>query len=159
MVQTDLALVCVKPNARPRHLSPEAGRVAAGGIADGLIRGGMDASDREGIIDDILKVYRDHMDGYQLAKALDRNCHWDCDLDIAETLDRFPGAISDLLDVAIKKWAEENPMEPPHPNGTTVKTPHGAGPIEEIYAHTPHSFLVLIEGRRLIVAFEDVSLA
>lgn len=159
MTQADLALICAKPNVRPRRLSPEAGRVAAGEIADELIRGGMETeTEREEIIDDILGVYRDGMDGYQIAKALDRKS-WDCDLNMVEMLDGLPSAISQLLDVVVKKWAEENPMEPPHPDGTVVKTPHGIGPIESVYADKPHSFLVLIDGRRLIVAFEDVSLA
>jgi len=136
-------------------------REAATGIVRAMIKSGaLVATEESGSIDDIVRVTQcdRHLDGYQIARELEKQRHWDCDFSIAECLDSFSAECHLALEVAEKVWAAENPMPPPFAAGTVVKTPHGAGPIERIYEYGPAKYIVLVDGRHLIIPFEDVYL-
>jgi len=97
-----------------------------------------------------------HMDGYELAKALDVNCGWiPTALDV-EILDGFRDLLRDELRQACIAWARDNNIEPPMPVGTMTTK----GEITGIYAHDGACYEIREPGdtnptRRLIVRFED----
>jgi hypothetical protein len=153
-----LSLTCATPNKRPIVITDTMARVAAEIIADRL---GSDYGDREGIIDDILHVtrYNRSMDGFQIARELSNQHFWECLMETAETLDDFSRMCEVELHKAEKQWSAENPMEPPFPIGALVKTRHGVGAIERIYECAIASYIVPIDGRNLIIRFEDCEAA
>ena len=153
---SELPLVCAMPNKRPRVATEAMRRDAAESVVADISG---DIGNKSEAVDDILAVTRrnQHMDGYQIARELERCKHWDCDMEIAEALDGFASACSMAVYEAQKKWAAENPIEPPFPVGTTVKTPHGVGAIDRVYEHGPHQYVVPLKGMMLVINFEDVS--
>ncbi len=109
-------------------------------------------------------------DGYELAKALDDYCHWDCNLTIAEALDNFSHYASNEVAQAEKEWVERCSIQPPIPLGTRVKLLRGGetGTLDEVYTHGAAKYCVKIDGdpeakaptkARRIVNFEDVAAA
>lgn len=154
-----LPLICSPPNARPTKLSDAMLRQAAEHVMRQFVKDGtLRESDLDGAINDLLEVtyYDRNMGGYEIAKGLERNHHWDCTRDMLEVFDEFSDQCADLLTQAEKEWALENPMEPPFQTGETVVTPHGVGPIEKIHEYGPAKYVVGIKDRHLIVNFEDV---
>ena len=110
----------------------------------------------DGDAETIAKNYRHPMDGYQLARELDRHEYWDLTMDDVEELDRMGGIIDSLLADAEKKWFSENDIQPPIPIGATIRE----GVIDGIYQHAPARYLVkehgcAQDGRFLIVMFEN----
>ena len=110
----------------------------------------------DGDAETIAEHYRHPMDGYELARELDRSAGWDLTMPDVEELDCLSGIVSDLHSKAEKKWAEENDIQPPLPIGSTITQ----GVIDGIYQHAPARYLVketgdTQEGRFLIVKFED----
>lgn len=105
---------------------------------------------------DVAKEYRSHIDGYELAKALESNCHWCiCAADVA-ALDCVDMDVREIHQVACLAWAKEHNIQPPLPIGTLTTK----GEIVSIYEHDAACYLVrapneTIESRRLIVRFED----
>jgi len=107
-------------------------------------------------------------DGYELAKALDSHCHWDCNLMIAEALDNFASYADSEVVRAEKEWVTRCAIEPPYPLGTRVKLNRSgeAGILDEVYTHGHAKYCVKIDGdpqakaptkSRRIVNFEDVA--
>lgn len=107
--------------------------------------------------DDITRVYRQGMDGYAIAKALDDSCYWDCDMPIVEALDTFDTEVRGAHRKLCIAWASENNIQPPLPIGTQITI----GEITGIYEHDAAYYEVRVTGetndkRRRLVRFEDV---
>lgn len=104
----------------------------------------------------IARNYRHPMDGYQLARELDRNEYWDLSMSDVEELDNLSAVVASLLTAAEKKWFSENDIQPPLPIGSTIRE----GVIDGIYQYAPARYLVKEsgcsqDGRFLIVKFEN----
>lgn len=123
----------------------------------------------EGLAEDIAKHYERHMDGYELAKVLDRWEYWDTSRDDADRLDSIVESVERRLREAEAAWEQAYNIQPPYPVGTKVKIPrHGVGEITGIASkHYPACYLVKPEGqddaatgeRRYIIKFEEAVLA
>ncbi len=110
----------------------------------------------DGDAESIAENYEHPMDGYQLARELDRNTHWDLTMSDVEELDCMHGIVDRLHGEAEKKWFAENDIPPPLPIGATIKE----GVIDGIYEHAPARYKVketgcTTAGRFLIVKFEN----
>ena len=104
----------------------------------------------------IANHYRRHMDGFELAKELDKYASWDTTRDDMDALDEVDYLVDRAEGLAVKAWAEEFKPEPPLPIGTRVKQ----GVITRIYEHTPATYCVKEDGctndtRSLLIKFED----
>jgi hypothetical protein len=160
-MQGTLTLMCATPNKRPRRVTDEMALTAALEVAEELMRHHNVNGPAEEIAEQILDVTRyDRLaDGYEIGRDLERRYCWDMSRDLVEALDSFSSYCSNELDRAVKKWGEENPMEPPFPLGTKVETRRdGIGVLAEISKYSPATYLVKvarIENGLLNVAFED----
>lgn len=145
---------------RPKF-SPTLARYAAEDIVGELVKNGLlEQVAAEDAVDDIVKHGRQHMDGYELAKALDDYAHWDCCFEMVEILNGFGWAVSSQIDRAEKDWAKLTSPQPPHPMGTRVKLFRDErGTIDGIYDHGAAKYLVKVDGApgngRRIINFED----
>ena len=153
---------------RPVTLSPERATAAAAKVVDRLIAQGMlDAHERTDAIRDIREVAHLHMDGYELAKALDDRCYWDCTRAMVDVLDTWELAAQEEMDSQEAEWAAANGMQPTIPNGTRVRLGDGrTGVVEKVYPHKAAYYAVRIDGdpkagppsnRRYIIPFEKVT--
>tara|TARA_R110000772_G_scaffold118792_2_gene224576 strand:- start:107 stop:535 length:429 start_codon:yes stop_codon:yes gene_type:complete len=104
--------------------------------------------------------YRYPMNGMELAITLARREGWDygCELDeeLIEDFDAIDMDVAALHKVAVKKWFEENDIQPPLPIGTQIKQ----GQIDGIDEYGIARFKVKRpedEGKQrwLLVNFED----
>lgn len=106
---------------------------------------------------DLARVYRGaHMDGYELAKALDSVCGWLPTAQDVETLDNFSVAIRKAHRDVCTTWAQVYNIQPPLPVGTMTTQ----GEITGICAHDAACYEIRRPGdtepsRRYIVRFED----
>lgn len=104
----------------------------------------------------IAASYQHPMDGYQLARELDRRASWDLTMADVEELDCMSAIVSDLHREAERQWvAEFNPL-PPLPVGAKIKE----GVIAGICTHSAARYKVkepdcAVEGRYLLVRYED----
>lgn len=151
--------------ARPKF-SPDIARAAAAEIVDDLIRNHLlEADQRDDSTADLAEHGRQHGGGYEIAKTLDTYAYWDCDLQMAEVLDGFGSACSNLIRAAEKEWFARTSPQPPYPMGTRVKLARGdIGTIDGIYDHGSAQYLVKVDGdkdakaphhSRRIINFED----
>lgn len=104
----------------------------------------------------IARVYRHPMDGFCLAKELDRREFWDTSREEADELDAVEMMVSRSLHAAEKDWFEANAIQPPLPVGAMTTR----GVIAGIYEHKPAYYLVkengcTQDGRHLLIKFED----
>lgn len=104
----------------------------------------------------IAKFYCRGMDGFELAKELDRSAYWDTTREDMEALDEVDVLIDRAEAEAVKVWAEEFKPQPPLPIGTRIKE----GVITGIDEHTPACYLVKQDdcsddSRRRIIKFEN----
>lgn len=109
---------------------------------------------------DVAKVYRSHMDGYELAKELESRCYWDISVMDVNDLDCMDSEVREIHRSACLAWAKEHDIQPPLPIGTMTTR----GEITGIYDHDAACYLVRKSGetnesRRLIVRFEDARAA
>lgn len=149
---------------RPTRLTPEMALRAARAIAIELKKAGEIDCPVEEAAADIAKHGRRHMDGYELAKALDDYAHWSCKMGTAEVLDGFSGTADEEIKAAQQEWAEANSVKPPFPVGTRVIARWGredhAGTIDEIFTHGVAQYCVKADTEtgtsRMVVNFEDV---
>lgn len=101
--------------------------------------------------------YQHPMDGYELARELDRYAGWgDLNMQDVEELDCMRSIVDRLQREAEKKWFAESDIQPPLPIGATIKQ----GVIVDIYKHAPARYSVkengcTKDGRYLLVKFED----
>lgn len=106
---------------------------------------------------DLARVCRSvNMDGYELAKCLDRMCGWQPTAQDVETLDSFGCDLREALRHACIAWARDCNVQPPLPIGTMTMQ----GEITGIYAHDGACYETRRPGdsnptRRYIVPFED----
>ena len=110
----------------------------------------------QGNVDDLADTYSHSMDGYDLAKQLERECFWDVSRDQMEQLDEMECIVDDLYRSAEKAWFEDNDIQPPFPVGTKIKE----GVIKGIYEYMPAYYQVkkygcTDEGTHLLIKFED----
>ena len=110
----------------------------------------------DGDAETIASHYRHPMDGYQLARELDRYCGWEPTMSDVEELDCMSSIVGDLYRKAEKEWGAAYPMQPPFPVGAAIKE----GVIEGIYEHQPAYYRVKENGctrdkRWLLIRFED----
>jgi len=104
----------------------------------------------------IAQHYRRHMDGFELAKELDKYAYWNTTRDDMEALDEIDYLVDRAEELAVKAWAEEFNPQPPLPIGTRVKQ----GVITRIYEHSPATYCIKEDGctndtRSLLIKFED----
>ena len=123
----------------------------------------MGVADIDGTAESICAEYLYPMDGFELAKKLDRYQSWDTSREDMELLDELDLHVSRSLRKAEKEWFERNNVKPPHPIGSRVKWRTITGVVEGIYEHGHGQYLVkpdisTIGDGRYIVNFEDVQL-
>ena len=97
-----------------------------------------------------------HMDGYELAKALDCICYWTPTAQDVETLDNFGCDVREAHRQVCIAWARDNNVLPPLPMGTITTQ----GEITGVSSHSPACYEIRKPGdtdptRRYIVRFED----
>ena len=110
----------------------------------------------DGDVDSIVEVYRHPMDGYELAKRLERESYWDISRDEMETLDEVEMSVSAAQRKAEREWFESNDIQPPFPVGTRIRE----GVITGIYDHMPAYYKVKEDGctdpnRSRLIKYED----
>lgn len=112
----------------------------------------------------IAQHYCHPMDGYELAKELDKNACWDTTREDMEALDEVESLVRSALDTAEKQWFAENNIQPPFPIGARLQCRDELqGEITAIYEYQPAYFEVKPDGqdddatgsRRLLIRFED----
>ncbi|OAE52852.1 hypothetical protein A7J71_17940 [Achromobacter insolitus] len=113
----------------------------------------------------IAEHFHRHMDGYELAKELDRSSWWDCSREDVDKLDNVSAEVERLLVDAERAWCIAYDIQPSLPIGTRLRLPRGGvGEITGIASdHSPASYLVKDENhddkvsgnRRYIIRFED----
>jgi hypothetical protein len=111
----------------------------------------MDGADAE----TIAQHYSRHMDGFDLAKELDKYACWDTTRDDMEALDEVDHLVDRAEREAIKAWAAEHNPQPPFPIGTRITK----GIITGFSDYSPACYEVKEDGdehpnRRLIIKFE-----
>ncbi len=104
----------------------------------------------------IAEHYRHPMDGYELARELDRYADWDLTMPDVEELDCLSSIVSDLHHQAEKKWVRENDIQPPLPIGTRIEQ----GVIHSVCDYSAAKYRVkedgcTQDGRFLLIRFED----
>lgn len=114
------------------------------------------ANIEDGDAETIAEHYRHPMDGYQLARELDRYAYWDLTMREVEELDAMSSIVPRLHHEAEKKWVAENDIHPPLPLGTQIKE----GVIDSVCAHSPARYRVKENGctqagRFVLIRFED----
>jgi hypothetical protein len=110
----------------------------------------------------VAKYYHQDMDGFELAKKLERECNCDFIFDDVEILDQMSSYASDVLLQAEKQWVLEYDIKPPYEIGTRTTK----GTISDIYQYSPASYEIKPYGqddescgnKRWIVKFEHVEL-
>lgn len=106
---------------------------------------------------DIAGQYSGHMNGYELAKELDRHCGYQPDTEMVESLDAMSSYVDDVYKKEIQQWVVDLNIEPPFPE----QTPITIGLITAVSTYSPACYEVRRKGdsedsgRRLIVKFED----
>lgn len=115
-----------------------------------------DGADAETIADN----YRPYMDGYELARQLDRYCGLDFTMSEVETLDTMTGIVMQLQREAEKTWAAAYNIQPKLPIGTTIKQGVIAGVCERSAAkYRVKEHGCEQKGRFLLINFEDAEAA
>lgn len=114
----------------------------------------------DGDAETIAEHYRHPMDGYELARELDRYAGWDFTMQDVEELDCLSSIVSELHRKAEKKWVEESDIQPPLPVGTRIKQ----GVIDSVCDHSAARYRVKEDGctqddRFLLIRFEDAKAA
>jgi hypothetical protein len=109
---------------------------------------------------DIASEYSSHMDGYDLAKDLDKNCSWDTSRETIDELDEVIGEAEDILKALEYAWVARNNIQQPLSDGTKIK--HGI--IDGVYEYEAARYKVIKNGEtaesnsRQIIKFEDAVL-
>ena len=110
----------------------------------------------DGDADTIAEHYSHPMDGYQLARELDRYAYWDLTMSDVEELDGMSSIVDKLHRDAEKKWLAENDVQPPLPIGTAIQE----GVIDSVCTYSAATYRVkengcTKDGRFLLIRFED----
>jgi len=145
---------------RPNSLTPEIAEKVARKLVERMVKNDdLQVGQAEQAIRVIVKVGRRHMDRYELARALEQRCYWDCDFAIAEALDDFAHLASREIDIAQRAWAQAEKPEPPLPVGSKVIVRDAVGSIAGIYEHGAAQYKVRVDtdppNSHRIINFED----
>lgn len=113
----------------------------------------------------IAEHYRFPMDGYELAKNLDRYEMWDVSRQEMEILDEMDVLVCRAERKAEKEWFERNQPQPTLPIGTKLKLRDGAGEITGVSTNSPAKYEVKMDGHddglsgwmRRLINFEDAT--
>ena len=122
-----------------------------------ISRHSFDWGDPDEAAADIADAYYAGMDGYQLAKLLERDYCWaEMCLQDADDLDGISSVVRTAEEDARKAWAVEWDIQPPLPVGTRIRQ----GVIVDVYVYMAARYMVKAngctqDGRHLIVKFED----
>lgn len=111
----------------------------------------------------IAQYYCRGMDGFELAKELDKSAYWDTTREDMETLDEVDYLVDKAEKAekaAIKEWAAAYDPKPPFPLGARISR----GVIIGIYEYEPATYCVKEDGctndsRSLLIKFEHAKLA
>jgi len=157
-----LPLTCRGNNKRPTKTDGMR-NLAAAELVDGMIKlGSLIEADREECIRDLLKATRSYVgDGYEIARELERSCHWDCNMQIVEELDEFSSILDRIFNTAEDVWAKENPHDPLFSDGDVVIWRGQQAMVSGVYEYRPQRYKVrqgeLKATSYYVVPFEDVS--
>jgi len=104
----------------------------------------------------IAQYYHPGMDGYELAKELDKYAYWDTSRAEMEALDDMDFLVDQKVRAAVKEWATSNDIQPPLPVGTRIKE----GVITGIDDYSPATYRVKENGctndsRSRLIRYED----
>ena len=116
--------------------------------------------------EDIARQYQHPMDGFDLAKELDKWEMWDTTREDMEALDSMDGLVDRALVEAEKQWATQNSITPPIAIGSRVRCPvrNRIGVIDSICDYSVARYLVtpeepdereLASKARWVIKFED----
>lgn len=108
---------------------------------------------------DVIRCYSRRIDGYELAKELERVAYWDIAVSDVEELDMVDNFVDDAVTQACWDWVKEHNIQPPLAVGARVQTYRGTGVIAAIDSRSPASYLVKLDGcadptRHAVIAFE-----
>lgn len=159
----ELTLTCATGNKRPSIT--DAMRIqAAEQLVESMVKQRLlDAKEIEGAAADIVRATKwEQRDGYKIARELERYCHWDCDMEIAEAMEEFSGLLQGIYDAAEKQWAADNPREQAFEDGASVTWRGSPATVHGVYEYRPHCYKVR-QGEMgsptsyYVVPFEEVS--
>ncbi|KDD32828.1 hypothetical protein L528_2199 [Bordetella bronchiseptica MBORD849] len=115
----------------------------------------------------IAECFHRLMDGYELARTLDRDCGWECSREDVDTLDEVIWNVGTALADAERAWVIAYDIQPSHDIGARVSFYNGRkGVITAIAgAHSPACYLVKEDGcddetegnKRYVVKFEEAT--
>lgn len=104
----------------------------------------------------IANHYRRNMDGFELAKELDKYANWDATREDVVALDEVNDLVDQAERAAIQAWAEEHNPQPPFPIGTRITE----GVITGLYEYDAATYRVKEDGctnatRSRLIKFEN----
>ncbi len=125
-----------------------------------IVAAKMAVTDIEGTAESITEEYSYPMDGFELAKKLDKWQSWDTTRDDMEALDEMDSLVSAALGQAEKEWFQRNNIEPTLAIGTRIQWRDVIGEITGISDYGHAKYLVkpdvsAIGAGRYLVNFED----
>lgn len=114
----------------------------------------------------IAQYYQHPMDGYDLAKELDKHAYWDTSREDMEALDEVESLVSDALKKEVRAWAETLDQTMILPAGVRVRCPARGetGVITGLAgSHSPACYLVCPDSdpdttMRWVLPYEDAEL-
>jgi hypothetical protein len=136
---------------RPKSATAEMKMAAAGRVVADLVKAGhLTPNEAQDATEQIAQHGSTWGDGYELAKALDDNEYWDCNLDMAERLDGYSSEVRAEITKAQKAWFESEKPAPPFATGAHVAFKRGAeqttGVIDGVYEYGVAQYLVKVDG-------------
>lgn len=123
------------------------------------VLGWLGGDDRpEEVARDLLRAAEDStdLDGYQLARTLERDCYWDSDTNLVDILEMLSSKVWQLHQKMVADWVKEQGIVPALKVGDKVQCRHGVGTIAEIWLGTAE-YVVLIGTDRWLLPFEEVA--
>ncbi len=128
-----------------------------------IVAAKMAVTDIEGTAESIAEEYSYPMDGFELAKKLDKWQSWDTTRDKMEALDEIDSLVSTALRRAEKEWFERNNIKPTLAIGARIQWRDVIGEITGVSDYGHGKYLVkpdksTIGDGRYIVNFEDAQL-
>jgi hypothetical protein len=161
----ELVLVCPKSTNKRPQITEEMRRQAAEQIVAEMVTYDLlEGIDQADTVRDIVKATDyETDDGFKIARELERKCHWDCDMQIAEQLDQFGATLDMIYAAAEKVWAAENPKEPEFRDGDPVIWRGKPATVRCVHQYRPQCYEIrqgeLGPNSAYIVPFEDVTAA
>jgi len=130
-------------------------------ITDQMINGAADlvAHKVGGNAEDIVAQYKHPMDGYELAKELERWCSWDIKRDDIDDLDEMQWLVRQAHETAIKQWVVGFDIQPTLPVGTKITRGVIAGISDRFDArYKVKENGCTQDGRYLLIKYEDAEI-